>query len=437
MSTQATPIKVVQSLTYGTATKGATKEMSYALAGGSAVDDYFVLRAQAGSLLNGILNNRGFINVANLGEFRAQHSYFYSEGNSDVLTSFTSGDAYNSKLYDCSDIGAFLAFQLGRDVGQITYFKITAGKEMSGPASVFHWKDLASLILKDLGRSATQAFGGVKSFLENNNIPGKKGSTAKKAIQRSLYGAAAGLEGSTEFQTPNGNIVHFDLTHNELEALNGISQIVNCAALPQAQDDYTHGISHALVIQNHTGFELNLRIIHQNKESDLLIGPGDIYKGTSVPAFVKSGEEIGISGIEAHRSLCGEASTLMTSNTPEGSIAYTIELDILGTHHKIVAGFDLPQLSKNSSFLLFNPSGTGEEIFNNNVGRSSELAKTLTHADIGVTLAHNSTSTKTSQLSTGKKGYFYRSLLAIYDKTAPPQKAGLTALDGLLFGNRV
>ncbi len=437
MSTQVTPIKVVQSLTYGTATKGAAKEMGYALAGGTAVDDYFTLRTQAEALLNGIINNRGFINVANLGEFNAQDAYFYSEGNSDVLTSFTVGDAYEAKLYDAHDIAAFLAFQLGRDVGQITYFKIATEKGLSGPATAFHWKDLGPLILKDLGRSAAQAFGGVKSYLENNNVPGKKGSTAKQAIQRSLYGAEVGLEGSTEFTTPNGNIVHFDLTQVDLEALSGIAQAVNSAILPQAQDEYTDGISHALVIQNYTEFEIELKITYQNKESGLLIGPGEIYKGTPVPSFVKSGDETGIPGIHAHRSLCGEASTLVTSNTPEGDIAYTIELDIAGTPHKIAAGFDLPQLSKNSSFLLFNPSGTGEEIFANNKGKKSELTTTLTHADIGVTLAHNSTSAKTVQLSTGKEGYFYRSVLAIYDKTSPPQKAGLTALDGLLYGDRI
>lgn len=437
MSTQVTPIKVVQSLTYGTATKSAAKEMGYALAGGSAVDDYFTLRSQEEALLNGILNNRGFIEVANKGEFKDQEAYFYSEGNSDVLTSFTEGDAYESKLYEAHQISAFLAFQLGRDVGQVTYLKLVTEKGLGGHAIAFCWKDLGKLILQDIGRSAVQSFGGVKSYLENNHVPGKKGSTAKKAIQRGLTGAEVGLEGSTEFTTPNGNVVHFDLEQAETEALSGIANAASNAIIPQAQDEYTDGISHALVIQNYTDFELELKISYQNKESGLLLGPGDIYKGSTIPAFVKSGEETSIQGVEAHRPLCGEASTLVSSNSPEGDIAYTVELDVCGTPHKIVTGFDLPQLSRNSSFLLFNPSGSGEEVFADNKGKNSDLTYSLTHADIGVTLAHNSTSSKTVQLSTGKEGYYYRSVLAIYDKTAPPQKAGLTALDGFLYGKRI
>lgn len=375
--------------------------------------------------------------VANKGDFNGQDAYFYSEGNSDFLTSFIEGKEYDSKLYEERQFAAFLAFQLGRDVGQVTYFKLAAEKGLTGAATAFTWQDLSSLILKDLGRSAAQSFGGVKRYLENNRVPGKKGSTAKKAIQRGLLGAEVGLEGSTEFTSPNGNVVRFDLEQSESDALSGISQVANNSVVPQAQDDYTDGISHAIVIQNYTKFEVELKITHQNKESGLLLGPGDIYKGSTLPAFVENGAEIGIEGIEAHRAMCGETCTLMTSNSPEGDIAYTLELDICGTPHKIATGFDLPQLSKNSSFLLFNPTGSGQEIFEANKGKNQDETMSLTHDDIGVTVAHNSTSSQTVQLSTGKKGYFYRSVIAIYDKTNPPQKAGLTPLDGLLYGGRI
>ena len=436
MSTQVTPIQVTKSVTYGTATKAAAKEMGLALSGGKAVDDYFTLRAQAEALLNGILNNRGFFAVANKGLYQGQEAYFYSEGNSDVLTSFTEGDNYDEKLYEAREFGAFLAFQLGRDVGQVTYLKLTTGS-LTGPASVFTWKDLGPLILRDLGRSAVQSYGGLRSYLDNNQIPAKKGGTAKKAMQRSLTGAEVGLEGSTEFTTPNGNTVRFDLEQKETEALNGIAQATNNAIVHHAQDAYTHGISHAIVIQNYTKFELELKITYQNKESGVLVGPGDVYKGSTVPAYVENGDEIPGVGIEAHRALCGEAALLVSSNTDEGDIAYTLELDVCGTPHKVVTGFDFPQLAKNTSFALFNPSGSGEEVFNQYKGKNSDVSISLTHGDMGVTLAHNSTDSKTVKLNTGQEGYFYRSVLAIYDKTEPPQRAGLTPLDGLLFGGRL
>ncbi len=437
MSTQITPIKALHSVTYGTASKAAAKEMGLALAGGEAVDDYYTLRAQSEALLNGILNNRGFMEVANKGLFKGQEGYFYSEGNSDFLTSFVEGDEYEEKLYEARSYGAFMAFQLGRDVGQITFLKLVAEKGLSGGAAAFSWKDLGELILQDMGRAAVQSYSGLKTFLGNNSVPGKKGATAKKAFQRGLLGAEVGLEGFTEFTSPNGNIVHFDLVQAEEESLSGIAQAANDAILPYAQDEFTTGISHAMVIQNYTDQELELTITYQNKESGLLIGPADIYKGSKVPSFVENGKEVGLEGVEAHRPLCGEASFLILSNTPESDIAYTLEINICGTPHKIVTGFDLPQLSQNSSFILFNPSGTGEEIFNGQKGKNTDESITLTHADMGVTLAHNSTSSQTTKLSTGEEGYYYRSVLAVYDKTQPPQKAGLTPLDGLLFGGRL
>jgi|GEM_PF-4009144 len=436
MSTQITPIKVLQSATYGIATKAALYEMGKALKGGDAVNSYFTLRAQAGALLKGILNNRGFMEVSNLGPYKGQEAYFYSEGNSDFLTAFVPGETFEERISNNNEYAALMAFQLGHDVGQVTYLRLAADMSAGGHAGMFTWKDLAPLVLQDIGRSATQSYGGVRAFL-NNATPAAKAKTAKKAFQRAVAGAGVGLHGNTEFQTPNGNIVHFDVDHKDDASLEGIAESTNNSVISIAQSEFTEGISHALIIQNHTDKQITFKITHQNKASGLLLGPANSFKGVNIPGFIASGEETSITGVTTDRHVCGELHTLVASEPADGDIAYSIELSIEDTPQTIVAGFDLPQLAQNSSYIVFNPAGTPEEVFDYNKGKSSEEVLSLTHGGFGVSMAHNSTSSHTTSLSTGKEGYYYRTVMAIYDKTQSPDKSGSTPLDGFLFGDKI
>lgn len=418
------------------ATKAAIYEMGKALKGGDAVNHYFTLRAQAGALLKGMLNNRGFMEVASIGHYKGQQAYFYSEGNSDFLTAFVPSNAFESRLTDAKEIAGLMAFQLGHDVGQVTYLRLAADMSSGGHAGVFTWKDLASLVLLDIGRSAIQSYGGVRNFLKNAS-PAPKGKTAKKAFQRAVVGAGVGLHGDTEFTTPNGNTVHFDVAHDDDAALTGIAESTINSVISIAQGELTEGISHALIIQNHTDKNIVFKITHQNKESGMLLGPAESYKGVNIPGFLASGKETSIPGVHSDRHTCGEIHTLIASEPVDGDIAYSIQLEIEGTPQTIVAGFDLPQLAPNTSFIVFNPSGTGEEVFAYNKGKNTDEALSRTHDDFGVAMAHNSTSSHTTSLNTGKEGYYYRTVMAIYDKTESPDKSGSTPLDGLLFGDEI
>ena len=430
MSTQKTLIKILKSETFASASKAARNAMANALKGGDKVDAYFQLRSQAGELLNGIRNNKGFEEVARDGLYKDQNALFYSEGNSDLLASMgIDNETYNESLFEEHKYSSFLAFQLGKGSGSLANFEIES-EGHSGPAASFKWCDLGPLVLNSCGRAAVQSYATVIEYLRNADKP-----TASKAWKRAMAGADFGIDADKELTTPNGNQVHFSLANASKDALTGLAEATCAAAVQAAQSMATHGISFALIVQNHTGKDIDLNLSFVHSETELVLSPGG-KKSTRLPACVESGEETGIDDFEADRHLAGEVQMLFQSKKEDGRIGFTLELDIDGTPHKLVTGFDGPVLDANSSIMLWNPSGSGKDIYEAEKGKNKELSRSSSHDDFGVTLAINNNTEKTIDTKTGKEGYFYRAVMAIYDKTSPPKSWGRSPLDGLLFGSK-
>lgn len=431
MSTQKTLIKVLKSETFASASKAAKNAFGNALKGGDEVDAYFQLRAQAGELLNGIRNNQGFDAVSEKGLFKGQDALFYSEGNSDFFVSLGIDDeTYEEKLYEERKYSAFLAHQLGKGVGSLAHFELATDKGISGPAGSFKWADLGPFVLSHCGRAAVQSYAAVLEYLKNTDAP-----KASKAWKRAVTGADFGIDGETKLSTPNGNEVVFEFANASKDSLAGLAEASMAAAVQAGQSLATSGISLALIVQNHTGKEIELKYSYIHKETELVLSPGG-GKSTKIPACVSSGEETGIDDFEADRHLAGECQFLLQSKKEDGRIGFTLEFDIDDTPHKLVTGFDGPVLDANSSIMLWNPTGSGEEIYEANKGKNMELTRSSSHDDFGVTIAINNNTEKTLDTKSGKEGYFYRAVIAIYDKTSPPKSWGRSPLDGLLFGSK-
>lgn len=429
MSTQKTLIKILKSETFASASRAARNAFGNALKGGDEVDAYFKLRAQAGELLNGIRNNKGFEIVAKRGLFKGQEALFYSQGNSDFLSSFgIDDDTYSETLNEERNYSAFIVHQLGKGVGSITAFGLGRQKGLAGPAAAFKWSDLDVLILNNLGRAAAQSYGAVLEYLKSNPHP-----VSSKAWQRAMAAADFGIDGEVELQTPNGNSVTFELANADAESLRGLAEASCAAAVQAGQSLATHGISFALIVQNHTDKDIDVNFTFIHAETELSLSPGG-GKSVRMPACVPAGEDTGIDEYEPDRPLAGEAQFLLMSKQEDGRIGFALEFDIKDTPHKLTAGIDGPVLDANSSFLLWNPSGSGESIYNEHKGKNKDLARSSSHDDFGVTLAINNNTEKTLDTKTGKEGYFYRAVIAIYDKTSPPKSWGRSPLDGLLFG---
>lgn len=426
MSTQKTSIKIYKSESYSTATKAARNELAKALKGGEAVDKYYRLRAQAGEILHEILNKKGFRRNANSGLYKNQNSYFYGRGNSDVMISFGIDDDYEEYLYEEREFSAFLAFDLGRDVGSVVEFKIGIDKGAKGATGAFKWSDLDELILPSIGQAAVTSYGTVLNLLRS---PGK--IDAKKAMQRAVNGAAYGLEFEAEYTTPKGNTAQFNTEPAEDDSLRGLAVATSGAAVTAAQSLSKVGISQSIIVQNFTDREFQLEFSYLSKESNLILFP-DKSKSTHLPCAIAEGEDTPVG--EADRHLAGEVQAFLRSDKEDGSIAYTLEMKDTKTGHKAAFTFNGPALGANTGFLVFNPAGSGEEIHQAHATKSQELVHSNNLDGLAVTVALNNNTGTTLDTKSGKPGYYYRALIAIHYDTDRPETWGRSPLDGLLFG---
>jgi len=428
MSTQKTSIKFYKSESYGTATKAARNEVAKALQGGAALDKYFRLRAQAGEILNEILNKKGFRRNAHTGAYKNQNTYFYGRGNSDVMISFGIDDDYEDRLYEERSFSAFLAFDLGRDVGSVVEFKIGVDKNVSGSAGSFRWADLEELILPSIGQAAVTSYGSVMNLLRSS---GK--IDAKKSIQRAAQGGGFGLESEAEYMTAKGNSVGFVTEVDDDSSLSGLAEVITGTAVQAAQSLSTAGTSQAVIVQNFTNRDFEITLSYVHKETSLLVFP-DKSKTALLPGTVGVGDDTRIGAMEAERPLAGEAQIFLRSDKEDGRIAYTLEMKDTKSGHKAVYTFNGPALGANSGALLFNPSGSGEEIHAAHADNSQDIVLQNSLDGIAVTIAVNSHKDQPLDTKTGKPGYFYRALIAIHLDTDLPEKWGRSPLDGLLFG---
>lgn len=434
MSIQETPIRIVSSATYQTANRGALRSVTEALRGGDSVDKYFLLRAQSGKLMNAILNSGGFRKVSSPGLFKGQNGYFYTQGNSSVLVSFgVDEEVFNATLWEEKEFSAFVACQLGHSMGEVTHVKLKIDGNTAGPVGALKWKDLGDLVLRTLGQTVVSAFGTGVEMLKRNNLPQANGLAADKLAQRAALGVEAALDQRTELATANGNQLAFSMAGSQRPALTGLAAFGADVAATTSLGKDLEGISHNLIVLNLTDKEIQLKVSHQISEGTLAAGTPGAFKGITIPAYTRAGETTAI-GTVADRAIAGEANLLWKNPKEDGNLGYLIDITLGDGSNRVGAGFHLPSLGKNSSFVKFNPAGSPADVYETNTGKVSDNVQEISLNDFGATLASNSHTERTPEYRSGKDGFFYRSILAIYDKTNPPKSWGTSALDGLFFG---